>query len=141
MRHRGRPRNASIPWLSKNSARKRAGKLHIWRGSADQTADAWGTISRSMKAREKRWRSSQSRATGLAVRPRRQQLARGAVEARQVGEHPVKARGHEMARLANRPLGEALVYSKSPLPSLTLKLIVDGCEATPRALSSRSKLG
>ena len=30
----------SMPWLSKNSARKRAGKLHIWRGSADHTADA-----------------------------------------------------------------------------------------------------
>ena len=37
-----------MPWLSKNSAMKRAGKLHICCGSADQTADAWGTISRSM---------------------------------------------------------------------------------------------
>jgi hypothetical protein len=43
--------------------------------------------------------------------------------------------------LANRPSGEALQYSKSPVPSLTLKLIADGCQATPSRLSSRSDPG
>ena len=36
--------------------------------------------------------------------------------------------------MANRPLGDALLYSKSPVPSLTLKLIVDGCQRDPQAL-------
>ncbi len=48
-----------MPWLSKNSAMKLAGKLHICSGSADQTAEAWGTIRRSMKCREKPCSSSQ----------------------------------------------------------------------------------
>jgi hypothetical protein len=47
-----------MPWWSKNSARKRAGKLHIWAGSADHTAAACGTISRSMNMRENAWSSS-----------------------------------------------------------------------------------
>jgi len=46
-----------------------------------------------------------------------------------------------MPRLANRPFGEALLYSKSPTPSLTLKLIVDGCQPTPSRTSRRSKFG
>jgi hypothetical protein len=33
------------------------------------------------------------------------------------------------------------MYSKFPTPSLTLKLIVDGCHATPSRRSSRSKFG
>src|ERR1700710_822375 len=48
-----------MPWLSKNSAMKLAGKLHICSGSADQTAEAWGTIRRSMKCWEKPFSSSQ----------------------------------------------------------------------------------
>ena len=97
VRHCGRSRKPSIPWWSKNSARNRAGKLHIWRGSADHTADAWGTISRSTNARENRWRSSQSPSDGpLRGELRRQQLARGAVEAREVRDHPVKGRRQQM---------------------------------------------
>ena len=34
------------------------------------------------------------------------------------------------ARLANRPLGEEPLYSKSPRTSLTEKLMVDGCQGT-----------
>ena len=43
--------------------------------------------------------------------------------------------------MANSPLGEPLEYSKSPVPSLTLKLIIDGCDTTPSRASSRSKRG
>jgi hypothetical protein len=41
-----------MPWLSKNSASRLAGKLRRSRGSVDQTADACGTISRSTNSRE-----------------------------------------------------------------------------------------
>ena len=45
------------------------------------------------------------------------------------------------ARLANRPFGEVLAYSKSPRSSLTAKLMSDGWPATPSRSSSRSKFG
>ena len=58
-----------MPWLSKNSAMKRAGKVHIWRGSADHTAEAWGTIRRSMKGRLKRCCSSHWPSEGPSPSP------------------------------------------------------------------------
>ena len=73
-----------MPWLSKNSAMKPAGKLHICSGSADQTAETWGTISRSTKWREKPRCSSQWPSEGAvpfvptsarASRLKRRQLA------------------------------------------------------------------
>ncbi len=45
------------------------------------------------------------------------------------------------ARFANRPFGEAPLYSKPPRPSLTEKLMGAGCVATPSSSSSRSKRG
>jgi hypothetical protein len=75
--------------LAKNSARKRAGKDHIWRGSADQTAQACGTISRSTNGA--------------------QQLQRLAVEAHQVGDHPVKPRGDEVRALGEQAVGRGAV--------------------------------
>jgi len=41
-----------MPWLSKNSTRKRAGNVPICSGSADQTAAACGTITRSTNGSE-----------------------------------------------------------------------------------------
>ena len=70
-----------------------------------------------------------------------EQLARGAVETRQVSHHAVKPWRDEVSPLREQTIGDALLYSKSPIPSLTLKLIVDGCQATPRRSSSRSKFG
>ena len=52
VRHCGRLRKPRTPWLSKNSSRKRAGNVHICSGSADHTAEACGTISRSTKPSE-----------------------------------------------------------------------------------------
>ena len=45
------------------------------------------------------------------------------------------------ARLANRPLGEEPLYSKSPRTSLTEKLMFDGCHGTRSRRSRRSKRG
>ena len=45
-----------------------------------------------------------------------------------------------LRRLAKRPFGEALLYSKS-CPSLTPKLIGDAWLATPSSPSRHSKLG
>ncbi len=45
------------------------------------------------------------------------------------------------ARLANSPLAEPPLYSKSPIPSLTPNVIVDGWLATPRRARRRSKFG
>ena len=53
-------------------------------------------------------------------------------------------RNHGVARwerLANRPFGEEPLYSKSPRASLTEKLMFDGCQATFRRPSRRSKRG
>ena len=44
------------------------------------------------------------------------------------------------ARRAKSPFGEAPLYSKST-PSLTPKLICDGCVRTPSWVRRRSKLG
>ena len=52
VRHRGRSRKLSMPWLAKNWTRKRAGKDHICSGSEDHTAAAWGTISLSTNGAE-----------------------------------------------------------------------------------------
>ena len=41
-----------MPWLSKNSASMPAGNDHICAGSADHTAEAWGTIRWSTNSRE-----------------------------------------------------------------------------------------
>ena len=95
-----------MPWLSKNSAMKLAGKLHICSGSADQTAEAWGTISRSTKWREKPLSSSQcAERGGGAVHP--DQRLRLAVEAAPVAQHAeeggaeqVGGAGEEAARRA-----------------------------------------
>ena len=46
-----------------------------------------------------------------------------------------------LERRAKRPFAEAPLYSNSPRPSLTEKLIVEGCVATPRRSSSSSKPG
>ncbi len=40
-----------------------------------------------------------------------------------------------------RQFGEALLYSKSPRPSLTPKLMSERCQATPSWRSRRSKFG
>ena len=75
-----------MPWLSKNSAMKLAGKLHICSGSADQTAEAWGTIRRSMKWREKPSLLEPGAERGRgAVHP--DQRPRLAVEAAPVAQH------------------------------------------------------
>jgi hypothetical protein len=68
---------------------KLAGKLHIWPGSADQTAEAWGTIRRSMKWREKPSRSSE------------------AVEAAPVAQHADEAGGEEVGGAGEEAPGGA----------------------------------
>ena len=45
-----------------------------------------------------------------------------------------------LERRANRPFGEAPLYSKSR-PSLTEKLMSDGCVSTPTPASRRWKFG
>ena len=45
------------------------------------------------------------------------------------------------ARLANNPFGELLAYSKSPVSSVTPKLMFDGWPWTPMWWSRRSNLG
>jgi hypothetical protein len=45
------------------------------------------------------------------------------------------------ARFANSPFGELPLYSKSPISSLTPKVIADGCHATPRRSSNCWKFG
>ena len=99
-----------MPWLAKNSARKRTGKVRICRGSADHTAETCGTISRSTKPSEKRRsREELARATRLAASSVGEQSAQLAVEAQQVGEHPLEARADEVARLAEQPARRARV--------------------------------
>ena len=56
-----------MPWLSKNSTRKRAGNVHICSGSADHTAAAWGTITRSTNASETPSVASHSRRVGSSA--------------------------------------------------------------------------
>ena len=46
-----------------------------------------------------------------------------------------------LERWANRPLGDEPLYSNSPRPSLTEKLISDGWLSTPSRSSRRSKPG
>ena len=48
VRHWGRPVKPSMPWLWKKRARNAAGNDHSCSGSADHTAEAWATISRSV---------------------------------------------------------------------------------------------
>ena len=93
-----------MPWLSKNSAMKLAGKLHICSGSADQTAEAWGTIRRSMKLREKPSRSSQWPSEG-AVPFIPISARRFAVEAAPFAQHPRKVGVSRWAGRAKRPQG------------------------------------
>ena len=45
------------------------------------------------------------------------------------------------ARLANSPLGDEPLYSKSPASSLTENHMFDGCHATSSRASRRSKRG
>ena len=128
-----------MPWLAKNSARKEAGKLHICSGSADQTAAAWGTISRSTNQREKPCRSSQWPSEGavplIPISPGASRLKR-----RQSRSMRRKRGSKRLARRAKRPRGVP-EYSKRPLPSATEKPMCEGWLATPSSASRASKLG
>ena len=127
-----------MPWLSKNSAMKLAGKLHICSGSADQTAEAWGTISRSMKCWEKPCCSSQAPSEGavpfIPISARASRLKR-----RQSRSIPRKLGLTRWAGRANRPQGVP-EYSKRS-PSETEKPMCERWLATPSSASSASKLG
>ncbi len=127
-----------MPWLSKNSAMKLAGKLHICSGSADQTADAWGTISRSMNRREKPCCSSQAPSEG-AVPLIPISACASRLKRRHSRSIPRKEGLSRWAGRANSPQGVP-EYSKRS-PSETEKLIWEGWLATPSSVSSRSKLG
>ena len=99
-----------MPWLAKNSARKRTGKLCIWRGSADHTAEACGTISRSTNcAREAVAREELGERVAVVPRVARafEQPAQLAVEAQQVEDHALEARAEEVARLAEQAVRRA----------------------------------
>ena len=95
-----------MPWLPKNSAMKLAGKAHICSGSADQTAEAWGTIRRSMKWREKPSRSSQAPSEGavpfIPISPGASRLKR-----RQSRSMRMKAGGEQMRRAGEEAPGRA----------------------------------
>ena len=118
-----------MPWLSKNSAMKLAGKLHICSGSADHTAEAWGTISRSTKCWEKPFSSSQCPREGavpfIPISARASRLKR-----RQSRSMPRNEGLSRWAGRAKRPRGVP-AYSKPPRPSETEKLICEGWAATP----------
>ena len=128
-----------MPWLSKNSAMKLAGKLHICSGSADQTAEAWGTIRRSMKCREKPCSSSQCPSEGavpfIPISARASRLKR-----RQSRSMPRKEGLSRWAGRAKRPRGVP-EYSKRPRPSETEKLMWEGWLATPSSPSSAFEVG
>ncbi len=128
-----------MPWLSKNSAMKLAGKLHICSGSADQTAEAWGTISRSTNLREKPCWSSQSPSDGAAPSIPISVFA-SRLKRKKSRSMPRKAGLTRWAGRAKRPDGVP-AYSNLPRPSATEKLICEGCEGTPSSRSSRSKFG
>ena len=128
-----------MPWFSKNSAMKLAGKVHICSGSADQTAEAWGTIRRSMKWREKPSRSSQAPSEGavpfipISAGASRLKRRHSPIIRRKVGETRCEGR-------AKRPQGVP-ENSKPPRPSETEKLMWEGLAATPSSPSSASKFG
>ena len=128
-----------MPWFSKNSAMKLAGKSHICSGSADHTAEAWGTIRRSTKCWEKPFSSSQRPSEGavpfIPISARASRLKR-----RQSRSMPRKEGLTRWEGRAKRPHGVP-EYSKPPRPSETEKLIWEGWAATPSSSSSRSKLG
>ena len=128
-----------MPWLSKNSAMKLAGKLHICSGSADQTAEAWGTIRRSMKCWEKPFCSSQWPSEGevpfIPISACASRLKR-----RQSRSIPRKVGLSRWAGRAKRPRGVP-EYSKPPRPSETEKPMCEGWLATPSSSSRRSKSG
>ena len=128
-----------MPWLSKNSAMKLAGKLHICSGSADQTAEAWGTIRRSMKCWEKPCCSSQCAERGRGpVHP--DQRPRLAVEAAPVAQHPEEAGADQVGGAGEEAPGGAGVL-EAAAPSETEKPMCEGWLATPSSSSSASKLG
>ena len=128
-----------MPWLSKNSAMKLAGKLHICSGSADQTAEAWGTISRSMKWREKPCCSSQWPSEGavpfIPISARASRLKR-----RQSRSMPRKVGLSRWDGRAKRPRGVP-EYSKPPRPSETEKPMCEGWLATSSSLQQRFEVG
>ncbi len=127
-----------MPWLSKNSAMKLAGKLHICSGSADQTAEAWGTIRRSTKCWEKPFSSSQRPSEG-AVPFIPISACASRLKRRQSRSMPRKEGLSRWAGRAKRPRGVP-EYSKRP-PSETEKPMCEGWLATPSSSSSASKLG
>ena len=128
-----------MPWLSKNSAMKLAGKLHIWPGSADQTAEAWGTIRRSMKWREKPSRSSQVPSEG-AVPFIPISLGASRLKRRQSRSMRRKVGESRWAGRAKRPQGVP-ENSKPPRPSLTEKLMWDGWSADAEFAEQRFEVG
>ena len=122
-----------MPWLSKNSTRKRAGNVHICAGSADHTAAAWGTISLSTKAGLKRSSRSHCASDGSASEA---SSARAARLKRTYSPTIRWKRGSTRWRgLAYSAAGECAAYSKSA-PSETPKLMSDGWVATPSSASS-----
>ncbi len=128
-----------MPWLSKNSAMKLAGNSHICSGSADQTAEAWGTISRRTKSSEKPCRSSQWPSEG-AVPFSAISACASRLKRRQSRSMRMKRGLSRWAGRANSPHGVP-EYSKRPRPSETEKLMWEGWEATPSSASSASKWG
>ena len=128
-----------MPWFSKNSAMKLAGKLHICSGSADHTAEAWGTISRSTKCWEKPFCSSQAPSEGavpfIPISSRASRLKR-----RQSRSIPRKLGETRWAGRAKRPQGVP-EYSNRPRPSETEKPMCEGWLGTSSSSSRRSKLG
>jgi len=89
--------------LSKNSAKNRAAKLHICRGAADQTAETWGTISRSMNSRENRWCFNHVRNDTSAARSSSSSRA-VAIEPRQISDHAMKSRRDQVRALGEQPV-------------------------------------
>ena len=128
-----------MPWLSKNSAMKLAGKLHICSGSADQTAEAWGTIRRSMKCWEKPCCSSQWPSEGavpfIPISARASRLKR-----RQSRSIPRKVGLSRWAGRAKRPQGVP-EYSKPAAPVGDREAHVRGLAGDPELLQQRFEVG
>ena len=128
-----------MPWLSKNSAMKLAGKLHICSGSADQTAEAWGTIRRSMKCREKPFSSSQAPSEG-AVPFIPISARRDAVEAAPFAQHAEEGGAEQVGGAGEEAAGGAGVL-EAAAPVGDREAHVRGLDGDAELASSASKLG
>ena len=128
-----------MPWFSKNSAMKLAGKLHICSGSADQTALAWGTISRSTKWREKPCCSSQWPSEGavpfipISARASRLKRRQSRSIPRKLGLSEVGGAGEEAPRRAGVLEAAAAVGDR--------EAHVGGLARDPELLQQRFEVG